>query len=230
MKLNSTISKFLTNKWVLNIVAFLAIFNIIGYTAIGNLNAVLFFILFACLVRYFSKNMTIVLGVPLIIVNLLSLNGNIVEGMENNENSTTDNSTSDNSKKDNSKKKIEADNNSDAVSGQGLSMTSVDNDKPKEDNAAQTTGGEEKGFESGRRKNRGYNIDYATTVEDAYDELNNSLGSDGIQRLTEDTQKLMKQQAQLAKTMEGMSKLVENIQPMVGQLQQIIGSSKEERD
>jgi len=201
-------SKFLTNKWVLNIVAFLAIFNIIGYISIGNVNAILYFILFACLVRYFSKNMTIVLGAPLIIVNLLSLTGNMMEGMKNNDNSTTDNDNSttdnDNSTKDNDKKKIEADT----------------NEKLKEDNTQQ-------GFESGRRKNRGYNIDYATTLEDAYDELNNALGNDGIQRLTEDTQKLMKQQAQLVKTMEGMSQLVDNIQPMVGQLEQMINSSTE---
>jgi ABC-type antimicrobial peptide transport system permease subunit len=229
MKFNSSISKILTNKWFLNIVAFLAIFNIIGYAARGNLIAILYFILFSCLVRYFSKNMTIVLGVPLIIVNLLSLGGNMVEGMDNNDTSTTDTSATDNS----AKKKIEEDKKSnapDAVSGQVLSMSSVDDAKPKDDNAAQNTGGEQQGFESGRRKNRGYNIDYATTVEDAYDELNNTLGSEGIQRLTADTQNLMKQQAQLAKTMEGMSKLVENIQPMIGKLEQIMSSSKEERD
>jgi hypothetical protein len=227
MNLNSSISKFLNNKWVLNIVAFLAIFNIIGYTVKGNLNTVLYFILFAGLVRYFSKNMTIVLGIPLIIVNLL-FNGNMVEGMENKDSSTTDASN-----KDSLKEKKETDTKSnapDAVSEQGLSMTSVDDEKPKEDNIAQSTGGDQTGFESGRRKNRGYNIDYATTVEDAYDELNNILGSEGMQRLTADTQNLIKQQAQLAKTMEGMSKLVENIKPMVGQLEKMITSSKEGSD
>jgi len=227
MNLNSSISKFLNNKWVLNIVAFLAIFNIIGYTVKGNLNTVLYFILFAGLVRYFSKNMTIVLGIPLIIVNLL-FKGNKVEGMENKDSSTTDASN-----KDSLKEKKETDTKSnapDAVSEQGLSMTSVDDEKPKEDNIAQSTGGDQTGFESGRRKNRGYNIDYATTVADAYDELNNILGSEGMQRLTADTQNLIKQQAQLAKTMEGMSKLVENIKPMVGQLEKMITSSKEGSD
>jgi hypothetical protein len=227
MNLNSSISKFLNNKWVLNIVAFLAIFNIIGYTVKGNLNTVLYFILFAGLVRYFSKNMTIVLGIPLIIVNLL-FKGNMVEGMENKDSSTTDASNKDSLKE---KKETETKSNApDAVSEQGLSMTSIDDEKPKEDNIAQSTGGDQTGFESGRRKNRGYNIDYATTVEDAYDELNNILGSEGMQRLTADTQNLIKQQAQLAKTMEGMSKLVENIKPMVGQLEKMITSSKEGSD
>jgi len=76
MKINSTVSKILTNKWVLNIVAILALFNVIGYMVVGNFNNVIFFIILAVLVRYFSKNMIIVLGVPLIIVNLFAVKGN----------------------------------------------------------------------------------------------------------------------------------------------------------
>ena len=72
MKINSQVSKILTNKWVLNIVALLALLNVIGYMVMGNFNHVLFFILLAVLVRYFSKNMVIVLGVPLVVVNLFS--------------------------------------------------------------------------------------------------------------------------------------------------------------
>lgn len=221
MKLNSAISKFLTNKWVLNIVAFLAIFNVIGYAVIGNFNAVLYFIVFAVLIRYFSKNMTIVLGVPLLIVNLLSLRGNMIEGMDNNKTKPANNEKSNPV----TKPAAKPDAKQDPVSSQGLVMSSIASSEPKENNAAQSTGGEQQGFEPGRRKNRGYNIDYATTIEDAYDELNNILGSDGIQRLTSDTQNLMKQQMQLAKSMEGMGKLVENIQPMVEQLKGMMGDS-----
>ena len=104
-------------------------------------------------------------------------------------------------------------------------MSSVASSEPKDNNAAQSTGTEQQGFEPGRRKNRGYDIDYATTIEDAYDELNNILGSDGIQRLTADTQNLMKQQMQLAEAMKGMGSLVESIQPMVGQLQEMMGTN-----
>ena len=80
----STVTSFLTNKWVLNIVSFLALFNVIGYMIMGNFNNVIFFIVLAILVKYFSKNMIIILGVPLIIVNLLSVkNGHgFMEGIE----------------------------------------------------------------------------------------------------------------------------------------------------
>ncbi len=237
MKLNSAVSKFLTNKWVLNIVAILALFNVIGYAVIGKIDLVLYFIVIAVLVRYFSKNMTIVLGVPLLFVNLFSLKGNMMEGMENN--STTPSSSNSPNKvanqKSNDQTKIDNlvksnVNKPDSKTAQGLVMNPVDqnaeNDNSAQDNAAQTTGGEQQGFESGRRKNKGYEIDYATTIEEAYEQLNGILGSDGIQRLTSDSQNLMKQQMQLAEAMKGMGPIIEQIAPMVQNLQGMMGDGK----
>ena len=56
-----------------------------------------------------------------------------------------------------------------------------------------------------KKRNR---IDYASTVEDAYGDLNKILGGDGIKRLTDDTQKLMGQQMQLAEAMKSMTPLL----------------------
>ena len=225
MKLKSAMSKFLTNKWVLNIIAFLALFNVIGYAVMGNLNAVLYFVIFAVLVRYFSKNMTIVLGVPLIIVNLLAMRGNI-EGMTNNsDKDNAENPVIKANEKEEKKNKLAQDNKNkpDSKTGQGLAMAKL-SENVHENNAAQSTSSTETdGFEPGRAKNRGYDIDYATTIEDAYDELNNILGSDGIQRLTSDSQNLMKQQMQLAEAMKGMTPLIKSIEPMVQNLQGMMG-------
>jgi hypothetical protein len=222
MKLNSAVSKFLTNKWVLNIIAVLALFNVIGYAVLGNLNAVIIFIIIGVLVRYFSKNMTIVLGIPLIIVNLLVTQGTMKEGMENSSSKNTNKNSSNNSTnpvnipvKQNKVESLTNNNNKqEPKTSQGLPMTKVAN-ASTQNNAAQTTDG----FEAGRRKNKGYEVDYATTIEEAYDNLNNILGSDGIQRLTSDSQKLMQQQLQLAESMKNMGPLIESIQPMVQNLQ-----------
>ena len=234
MKLNSSLSKFLTNKMVLNIVSILALFNIIGYFIIGNVNFVLYFIVFAILARFFSKNMTIVLGIPLIVVNLLAVRGNILEGMENKDIDTTqvkeklEKEQNDQQKIDNLVKRNK--NKLDEKTGQGLPMQPLDDIEEKINNAAQITSGEQEGkagFEAGRSKNRGNNIDYATTVEDAYDELNNILGSEGIQRLTSDTQNLMKQQMQLAKAMESMGPMMKSLAPMVENLKGMMGDGKD---
>ena len=42
MKVNSAVSKLLTNKWVLNIVSIIALLNVIGYMVIGNFDNVVF--------------------------------------------------------------------------------------------------------------------------------------------------------------------------------------------
>jgi len=71
------------------------------------------------------------------------------------------------------------------------------------------------GFRSAGSK--GDRIDYASTLEDAYSNLNNILGKDGIKNLTNDTQALMKQQLQLASAMKGM-------QPLIGQAKDMMSS------
>ena len=214
MKINSTVSKFLTNKWVLNIISILAIFNVISYAIMGNLNAVIIFVVIGILVRYFSKNMTIVLGVPLILVNLISSVGKIKEGMENSSEATDDNSK----KNDTQNPSVNNSNSRTKKTGQGLPMSNIEN-ASTQNNAAQTSDG----FESGRNKSKGHEIDYATTIEEAYDNLNNVLGGEGIQRLTADSKKLMEQQTQLAEAMKNMGPLLQSMQPMVQNLQGMMG-------
>jgi hypothetical protein len=218
MKFNAAVTNFLTNKMVLNVVSFIALLNVIGYAVMGKFNNVLFFIVLAILVKYFSKNMIIVLGVPLIVVNLLSLRGgSVFEGLEN---------------KDDSKKTDEDKKNK-------QSLTKALDDKKKQE-SPMLPGTEHKedddksgvvssnvktdeSFEVGRAKGKS-KIDYATTIEDAYDELNKILGSDGIKRLTNDTQGLMKQQADLAKSMEAMTPLIQSIMPMAEKAQKMMES------
>ena len=187
MKLNSAISKFLTNKMVLHVVSFLALLNVIGHMVIGHYNIVIYFIVFALLVRYFSKNMIVVLGIPLILVNMLSLNNtSYVEGFKEG----ASNKKSEGFKEGASNKKSE-----------GF----------KEGNKSSS----DESFEVGRSKKSGHSIDYATTIEDAYDHLNSILGKDGIKNLTADTERLMQQQAQLAGSLKDMGPLIEKMGPMM---------------
>jgi hypothetical protein len=228
MNFKAELSKFLTNKWVLNIVAILALLNVLGYIVLGNLNSAIFFIIVAVLIRYFSKNMIIVLGIPLILVNLLSLKGNFTEGLENNttkssQNTTTNNTdNSDNTYKDTIKKI----NQQDAKSRQGLPITPIQTNETTT-NSNNSNAQSDESFEVGRAKKRGYDIDYAATVEDAYDELNKILGSDGIKRLTDDTQGLMKQQLQLAESMKSMAPLIQGMAPMMKQAQDMLSGMGE---
>lgn len=215
MKLQSALSKFLTNKFVLYVVSFVAFFNIIGHMIIGNYNLVVYFIIFSFLVKYFSKNMIIVLGIPLVLINMLSLNENYVEGFTEGEtDATATKETSDSTtSKDSTENKYDTD----------IKDETRRNNKPLE------TVKEKKNenFEIGRSKNNKSSIDYATTIEDAYDSLNSILGKEGIKNLTSDTEKLMKQQAQLAGSLKDMGPMIEKMGPMMEQVNQMINSMPE---
>jgi hypothetical protein len=213
MKIKAALSKILTNKFVLHVVFFIAFINIITYIVMGNINAVIYFILLGVLIGNFSKNMIIVLGVPVILVNLFVIsNHSKVEGF-------TDGSGNDSSGKKGSSDKLPP-------------TTSSTNQDPiipsDEPNDPSPTSGPSESFEVGRDKKKGgYDIDYAATIEDAYDELNKVIGGDGIKKLTQDTQGLMNQQLQLAEAMKGMGPLIKGMAPIMKQAEGLLGGMKE---
>ena len=217
MKMPSVLQNLLTNKIVLNIVCVLSALNLIGYLAMGKITAILFFIVLAILITQFNKNMIIVLGVPLILVNLFVAKGySFVEGAEtmggdNGSTKTSDSQTMSQGDKDTIKKVAQKA--QDKKTTSGAVMTPLDSTTDS------TTDTMDESFEVGRAKRRGAGpqIDYAATVEDAYDNLNSILGGEGIQRLTGDTQKLMKQQMQLAESMQAMQPMITSLGPMMDQ-------------
>jgi hypothetical protein len=220
MKLGSIASHILTNKRVLNIVSIIALLNVIGYVVMGDVESVAVFIVLAVLVGYFSKNMIVVLGIPLIVVNMMALKNRSygIEGLEMNESdkktATDDKTMSADDKKKAADKKTADD------------KKKADDDKKKDADANTTiTGANDKPadhFEVGRAKNGGAKIDYAATVEGAYDELNKILGSDGIKSLTNDTQRLMKQQVALAESMKTIEPMMQQLGPMAQQAQKML--------
>ena len=211
MKLGSIASRILTNKMVLNVVSIIALLNVIGYVVMGDVESVAVFIVLAVLVGYFSKNMIVVLGIPLIVVNMMALKNRSygIEGLDTMKKADDDAQMSDADKKkkdaDDKKKKTEDDKKKDA----NTTITGA-NDKPADH------------FEVGRAKNGGAKIDYAATVEGAYDELNKILGSEGMKSLTNDTQRLMKQQMALAESMKNIEPMMEQMGPLAAQAQKML--------
>jgi hypothetical protein len=196
MNLPKPVSKFLVNPIALKVVFVIAVINFLGYLVMGNTTAIIYFILFGLIVSCFSKNMILILGVPLILVNLFAMGKKTAEGLSNM-----------NKKREGMKKR------------EGIEPMVKKDKKDKKDEP----------FEVGRKKSKGsYNIDYASTVEDAYDELNKIIGSDGIKRLTKDTQGLMKQQLQLTEAMGDMQPMIDQMGPLMDRVQSMMGSLKKE--
>jgi len=181
MKIPNQLAKILGNKYVLYFILILTIINLGGYLLVGDITAVSLFILLGIIMTFFSKNMIIILSVPLILTSVLLVGNKIHEGLENNK-----------KKKINKKKE-------DKKLGDDHVMTGPLDPSPN----AMTLY---------KKNNR---VDYASTLEDAYGDLNNLLGSDGIKNLTSDTQKLMDQQLQLADALKGMTPLIGQAKSML---------------
>lgn len=248
MKVARTISKLLENKYVLYVVLFLAITNLLGYMMMGNVNALVFFILVAFLTSNFSKNMIVVLLTPLVLTSLLMVGAKVKEGLESMGKMTVPEAeaakkkvdeapTSTQEEKDKAAKDLldaKAEETKKAGASEATpaapptpeaSVAALSNSIAGGAAAEQAKGAIDASPSTGTvdkpasamttMYKKGNRIDYASTVEDAYGDLNKILGGDGIKNLTSDTQRLMDQQMQLAEAMKGMSPLLDQAKSML---------------
>lgn len=225
-------SKILTNKYFLYFMVFLASTNVLGYLVTNKLNAVVFFALVSLLTYHFSKNYAVVLLIALIATNFMMANNLMREGLEvqnaddaknavlekasSNDPQLEDalNAVKNATSNDDLKEKIKA-------VAPGIDKSVVDINNP---NLNKKTGDEEpEGFgekisnnkKGNLKENLGPRLDYAATIEQSYQNLDEILGSDSIKQLTNDTQKLMSQQQNLFNTMNQMVPVLQGAQDML---------------
>ena len=198
--------KLLQNKYVLYLVLFIAIANVLGYLAIEDFNSLMVFIAICALASYFSKNMIIILGSAILGTNILYANSRIREGfgvkkkyskaeekLKGLEKELGIKKSDDKKKKDKKKK--------DGFKG-GFSSSRPPRAATEE---------EEDEVDSTR-------IDYAATMEQAYDNLNKMLGDGGMKNLTKDTKGLMDQQKELMGQLKDFAPLMEQAGSMLDKL------------
>ena len=80
---NKIIKKLTTNKYVLYVVLFLAITNILGYLMVKDFESIALFIALGVITSYFSKNMIIVLGIAMLGTNFIFANNRIQRSDDN---------------------------------------------------------------------------------------------------------------------------------------------------
>jgi hypothetical protein len=227
MSLVNKASKLLTNKYFLYFLVFLSATNILGYLVTNKFNAVAFFGLVSLITYQFSKNMSVVLLVALVTTSLIMSNRMMREGLEN---ATSSNDkleklgdinpemkqAADALKETGSVEKAKAKiaekvQNAKDVNNPDLNTTTNDSDEPE--GAGQKLSNNKKINLGG--KTNGPRIDYSATMEEAYNNLDKILGSDGVSKLTQDTQKLMSQQQKLFDTMQNMTPMLQNAKEML---------------
>tara|TARA_R110002074_G_scaffold54121_2_gene135120 strand:- start:596 stop:1267 length:672 start_codon:yes stop_codon:yes gene_type:complete len=187
---NKIIKKLTTNKYVLYVVLFLAITNILGYLMVKDFESIALFIALGVITSYFSKNMIIVLGIAMLGTNFIFANNRIREGFspgQKEEGSASVEGTKETKKNKKSTKEETKEETKDPMTT--LSPASI-----KEDDD----------------ESPGGRIDYASTMEQAYDNLSDMLGKGGIASLSKETKGLLDQQKQLAGQLESMAPLLKD--------------------
>ena len=238
MKFANELSKLLTNKYFLYFIVFLSVTNVLGYLVNNKIHAVIFFALVSFLMANFSKNMVVILLVALVSTNLLMANKTMREGMEqmekgedDMEGQEMDNEEMDEADEENytnmgATKPVKKDDkkNDRKKAKKNAKKIVKRNDKKKAPvpaepvKKAETFGNKH----ASQLKNAApvdgdedSRIDYASTLEGAYDNLDKILGSEGINKLTGDTQKLMAQQQKLFDSMQNMAPMIQNAKEML---------------
>jgi hypothetical protein len=190
--------KLLTNKYILYLVLFLSCLFLFSLLLAKNICLIIIFALIGYIIWFYNKNMTIVLGLSLIITFIASLGVKVKEGLENMSTDTT--SVTGTKPK------------SATTTPATATTTPATTTTPP---ATTTTPSTETMNNISGKRNR---LDYASTVEDAYDDLSKILGGDGIKRLTGDTQQLLEQQVQLVDAMKTMTPLIETAKGLLNGL------------
>ena len=240
-------SPFLQNKFVLYGSLFAVLITIVRFLANRNFNGVILLTLIGVLMTYFSKNMIIVLLTAFLsvtVLDMLQVSGSI-EGMKSSSKEGAETLDKDGDGDDDDEKK--GDKKGDKKDGADAKKeggeAKKDEDKPKKDEvkSEETSGSKPKTGGSGKQgmtkmspanydgkdhgddktSNNGNRIDYASTLEQAYDNIENIIGEDGVRGLTDQTKSLMNQQKQLMDNMKDMGPLLKSAE---GFMKQITGN------
>jgi uncharacterized membrane protein YciS (DUF1049 family) len=186
--------KLMNDKNVLYLVFVIAILNVVGYLMAQNTEAVAFFLIIGFLTTYFSKNMTIVLLVAIVTTCIFvsSKSRFVKEGMS-------------------TQKKGE-----DVKKGQEKGEDVLTAPKKK---VAEHSEDEPEGVTSdmtpGKKPNK---LDYAGTLEKAYENLQNQVGEGGVKGLTESTKTLLEQQKNLMDNIKGMEPFLNTAQSFMNNM------------
>lgn len=207
-KIKDFSNKALGNKYVLYIVLFLAITNILGYMMMGDIRVLAFFALVGFVVSKFSKNMIIILGASMIATNFFLVGRKVSTTIEDMSGRRSIEGMS-------GRRSVEGMSGRRSVEGMSGNRGSKKEKKGKKQGLSNMNN--EVVAKNAKPVSSKERVDYATTVEQAYDNLENIVGKGGISKLTDDTSRLMDKQNKMFENLKGMG-------PLIGQYKEMMGS------
>ena len=206
--------KILNDKNVLYVVFVLAILNLLGYLVVQNTEAVAFFLIVGFLTTYFSKNMIVVLIVAMVATSLFTATKtgyrSIKEGMAGSSSQRQETKDSIKSKID-QKKQVLKEKKQTAQTAQTTQTAQTAQSDTSSDDVEEV----EELTVASKGKDR---VDLFSTLNEAYNNLQKTVGEGGVQGLTNQTETLLNQQKQLMDNITTMQPFLETAQGFMDKL------------
>lgn len=215
-KVQGNFMKLANNKYFLYVMLFLGISTVLGFLSVKNFNAVVLFVVVAFAMRYFTKNMGLIMLVAVILSNIISVKSTI-EGMTAENASENTKKTKGKGKKTKGKKvaKSQSDDEDHEHSKATQKVAKLAVKEKQKDGMAPIDYEMSETVEVDEDDDDDDAIDMKSTQQAAYNNLNKLIGDKGFAKMTQDTEKLMNQQENLAKAMESIGPLVQNAEKMM---------------
>lgn len=189
------------NKYVLYALLFVGVANILGYLALKDYDSLTLLMTLGLLMSYFSKNMAVNIFVAVLVTSLIAVNKKVREGFEGKKEEKKEIEGMKSSKKFNCAKETFC------PKGEKCSNQSQCKSETFKNNVPPSTPSKVSDEED---ESPGDRIDYAATMEMAYDNLNKMLGEGGMKNITEETKKLVAQQKDLMGTLNSMAPVLDS--------------------
>ena len=216
MGIQTHVKKLASNKMVLYIVLFIALTNLLAFLFKNQYHAIVLFFAIAVLADRFTKNTLGIMIACIIITNTYLFVMSVrepkyLEGMKTKKKKAT---TVKGIDADQLKELLRSDPND--ILETAAEFVKKNPSKPtKSGFTTKTPLAKHAGSVNDDAEEVKSIIDYGTTVEQAYDNLEGILGGDGMKRLTSDTTRLIEKQNKLFSNMKGMTPMIQQYSDLI---------------
>ena len=220
----------LKEKSVLYITLFFTITNLFGYLMKNNFKAIILFLIAGIISSYFSKNMIIIMFGSLLITNLFvvmtgyfgNTSNKNKEGFESGDDKEADKKDKDNK---NNKEEEKVNTNGDAKNttaveknNEAPSISTTSTSKPKPNTEPPSSSSKPITDDVVGISSEKPSINFSSTLEKAYDNLDKFLSSDAINKMSDDTQRLAEKQNLLMGNIDKLAPIMKTAEDLLGKL------------
>lgn len=215
MKFN--LKSLLKEKSVLYITLFFTITNLFGYLMMNNFKAIIFFLITGIISSYFSKNMIIIMFGSLLITNffvvMTSYFGNTSKNKEGFE------VEGDKDKKEEEEKaNTTTSDTKNTTAAESSSTTPTATTKPTSKPGSPSSIKPTSADDVVGVYSETPSINFSSTLEKAYDNLQKFLSSDAINKMSDDTQRLAEKQSLLMNNIDKLAPIMKTAEDLLGKL------------